>query len=54
LHGLIIINDCNQFGRLVQRHVPEGSVMAYLGQSNFRMTKLDLSKLDRYLDGLAI
>jgi hypothetical protein len=31
LHGLIIINDRNQFGRLVQRHAPEGTVIAHLG-----------------------
>ena len=43
LHGLVVINDRNQFGRLGPTAFPEGSVMRILEQSNFGWTKLDFS-----------
>src|ERR1700693_1608098 len=48
LHGIIVINDRNQFGRVVQRHALRVCVVYILKQSIFGWEKLDFSRLDRY------
>src|ERR1700733_92313 len=49
LHGLIIINDRNQFGRSVRRHAARLTSWPHWEQSNFGRAKLDFSRSDRYL-----
>src|SRR5580692_12850728 len=48
LHGLIIINDRNQFGWLVRRHARRVARSLIQEQSNFGWAKLDFSQLDFY------
>ena len=48
LHGLVVINDRDQFGLFVHRHTLRVTCLPYLEQSNFGREKLDFSRFDRY------
>ena len=48
LHGLIVINDRNQSGHSVHRHVGSLTPLLHLEQSNFRLTEPDFRRLDPY------
>src|SRR6266568_4373940 len=48
LHGLVVINDRNQFERSVHRHAARLTRLPHLEQSNFRLTEPDFSRLDPY------
>src|ERR1700683_2694171 len=54
LHGLIVINDRNQFGRLLQLHARRVARLHITEQSNFRRTKLDFSRLEPYFRWIEI
>jgi hypothetical protein len=54
LHGLIVIDDCYQFGCPICRHMARVESSLRLEQPNFGRAKLDLSKQNATFDGLAI